>query len=273
LIGLVATAARWGTENSDQWWRSVIERFAQPIRDGSGMSAWLSLPNVPASMMLRAAQVAAAAGDRYVLLLGLFTEGRVFNPFKGDFTSMQVALEPHRVYEGLGGAPLRLFDALTPVFVDHLLLDDRGWVEAWETVDLLHLVEATYRLDRDNGFAHLNAREQPKRPDQPQNRLGMYGLTVSVRGNEHIRVDDAGRPNYAPVVGQRLAGDAAQLAALAKAGFCGADIDALTYTLNAVNWAIAKKGDTMAWRHVFPQGGFGIVPGYIWLDTGERPAF
>jgi hypothetical protein len=272
LVGLVAAAARWGTETSDQWWRSEIERFAQQVRDGNGSLAWLRLPNVPALMMLRAAQVAAAAGGRYGLLLGLFTEGVVLDRVKGDVTSVHESLEVNSVYVGGVGASVRLFEVLAPVFVDHVLLGEPAWVEAWETVELLQLVETTYQRDRNNGFRHLNVRKLPNDPNEPDHRLGMYASTVRVRGSEHIRVEEVGSSSYMPVVGRRLAGDAALLTTLAEVGFCGADSDVLTYTLDAVNLALARMGDRMAWRQVPRDGTFGFVPGYLWLDTGQPPA-
>ena len=62
------------------------------------------------------------------------------------------------------------------------------------------------------------------------------------------------------------------LTTLAEVGFCGGETDALTYTLDAVNLAIARMGDRMAWRQVPRDGTFVFVPGYLWLDTGEPPA-
>jgi hypothetical protein len=272
LVGLVAAAARWGTETSDQWWRPEIERFAQHVRDGNGSLAWLRLPNVPALMMLRAAQVAAAAGGRYGLLLGLFTEGVVLDRAKGDMKSVHESLDVNSVYVGVVGASAQLFELLAPVFVDHVLLSEPAWVEEWETVELLQLVETTYQRDRNNGFRHLNVRELPNDPNEPDHRLGMYASTVRVKGSEHIRVEEIGSSSYMPVVGRRLAADAPLLTTLAEVGFCGADSDALTYTLDAVNLAIARMGDRIAWRQVPRDGTFVFVPGYLWLDTGEPPA-
>lgn len=277
LAGLVATAARWGTEVSDRWWRAEIERFAQPIRNGSGLTAWLALPNVPALMMLRAAQVAATAGGRYGLLLRLLTEGSVFDPYKGRMTSVHGSLDVNSVYVGIAGACLRLFEVLAPVFVEHLLFDELAWVEAWETAELLSLVEATYRRDCHDGFRHLNASKLPDNSAESYERLHRYASTVPVRGNEHIRVEDVGIPSYGPVVGHRLVGDAVQLAALAEVGFCGGDSDSLTHTLDAVNLAIAKRANDLVWRAVLPklppEGGFAFEPTYMWLDTGHEPAF
>jgi hypothetical protein len=193
LVGLVAAAARWGIETTDAWWRSEIERFAQPVR-GSGQTAWLRLPNVPALMMLRSAEVAAAAGGRYRLLLCLLTEGRVPDHFKGQLVSVQESLETSQVYVGNGRGFGRLFDVLAPVFVGHLLLNEMAWIEAWEIVELLNLVEATYRRDKDADFQNLRVLESD--PDEQMARLHKYASTVPLIGNEHIRVDDFARPNY-----------------------------------------------------------------------------
>jgi hypothetical protein len=38
---------------------------------------------------------------------------------------------------------------LASVLVEHPLLDEVAWIEAWESVELLTLVAATYRRDSD----------------------------------------------------------------------------------------------------------------------------
>ena len=156
-------------------------------------------------------------------------------------------------------------------------MDELAWVDAWETVELLSLVEATCRRDRDEGFRHLNARNLPDDSAEFHKRLHVYASTVPVKGNEHIRVEDVGIPSYGPVVGHRLAGDTTQLAALAEVGFCSGNSDSLAHTLDAVNLAIAKRANDLVWRQVLPQlppqGGFAFEPTYIWLDTGQKPAF
>nr|BEK65021.1 hypothetical protein KPHV_22480 [Kitasatospora purpeofusca] len=138
-LSLVATTVYWGAESSDRFWFDDIERFA-PAVPASGMTSLIKLVQVPATMLLYTAGVAAAAVQRWTLVARLLTEPMTTNTYNGEAKPVAALLGP----EGSIGLNLvsseRLYQQLKPIFTTHLALGERGFTEAWERFEYLRLI-------------------------------------------------------------------------------------------------------------------------------------
>lgn len=266
LVGLTAAAALWGNSSTDRWWQAEIERLAQPVR-GSGTMAWLQLPAVPALLMHMAAKVASIAGERYDLFFQLMTDGRVPDYFRGGTMGLERYLRPESIYRmPLNQTPSEhVFGVLAPVFRDNLTLNEAGWIDAWETANILAMAHELYVRD-----VEAEARMAPvaRSDDDPPIEL-LKHLANLVSGHErlHIRAEDLS--SWSSVCAHRLIPESRRLGLIAAGGICGGSVRQLRCALQAVNVAVARQAKEMSFRAVGPQGG--ALPDYMWLDTGKRP--
>lgn len=128
--GLIAATAYWGNVSTDAWWINEIARFTYRI-DGGGTTSILRLPMVAATLFLHAAGVSSIAASRIDLTHRVLTEVTVVTE-AGTAEPAAHQLDPE---ETIGSRAV--FEALKPIFVDHLALGERTYEEAWEVFDLL----------------------------------------------------------------------------------------------------------------------------------------
>lgn len=305
--GLVATAAYWGNDGTDRWWLSDIERYARPV-PGGGMMVLLRSVNIPAAHLLYVAGVAAIAAERFDLALHLLSSLHVTDPNGRRESVAYWRGTPGWVYAdsraGREAPNKRVFDLHTPTFVQHLGLGLEVYQDAWETFELLRLIETTYQIDsaaadidaivdahsqfdrQDRALrtAQSNgANAEPARVERAEawknldRSLGHLSRLVST-DQPHVRVaadySDEHRSVrlFPPVIGQQLLADLRRAGAdhpLVLAGFCGGQGLHLEITLEAVNAAIGVQGNQLAYRSL--SGQVGTVPDYFWFDTLDRP--
>jgi hypothetical protein len=144
VLALVATAAYWGSPDTDRFWLPDLERFAQPYRVG-GTTALIDLPRLPALAMLWTAGVAAIAHDRQDLLDKLLRLARVRNQYSGDLEPLVHAVTPDLF--NTVDAVQRLNAWIRPAFVDHLAVGRVAYLEAldrWQYI--LGVLDADARL-------------------------------------------------------------------------------------------------------------------------------
>ncbi|MFI5887666.1 SIR2 family protein [Streptomyces sp. NPDC051554] len=140
LLALVATAAYWGNETTDQWWIRSVEELATPVNSG-GNTALLKLKQAPAVMVTYAAGIAALASGRWTTLAQILTQPMTRNPYNNKALPVAVALGPAAF--GLNDSARCLYDQLRPVFTDHLALSESAYGDAWELFDYLRLFAQT----------------------------------------------------------------------------------------------------------------------------------
>lgn len=152
LAALVATAAYWGAENSDQWWLNDINRLARrPLLSGS--LAVLDRPRLPALVIAWAAGIAAVTRDRVDLLTRLFSLPSIRDPGSDNDVPAVLAAAPEwlHVADGLG----YLYRLLRPVFVDELVLGREAFIEGWERWQYLLLLASSDLRDRRNTYVPM----------------------------------------------------------------------------------------------------------------------
>lgn len=139
---LIATAAYWGNDSTDQWWIREIIRLAAESR-GPGLTHVRGLQRVCALQLFYAAGIAATAAGRFTLvhkLLGL----RADDQSRRD-VALSGLLAPDLVFGNDEPAPgRRLHRLLSPLFVQHLAVGTRNFEDSWETFEFLRLVESTF---------------------------------------------------------------------------------------------------------------------------------
>lgn len=287
---LAATTAYWGDADTDPWWEPQIEAFARPVH-GSGSLALLRSVTLPAAHLLYSCGVAAAASRRYDLLHRLLTEVSMTDRNGHREPVAYSAATPGWVYAdseaGRAEPSARVHRLHEPTFVDHLGLGQEAYDRAWETFEILRLVETTHRLsssaadlerisERRGELAMMQTRFEEAETrgtadelaDARQARaaswqgaaraLGSYADRVAV-DRPHIRVVADYDPVWAreglqlhlPVVGVDLLADLRLSDGqhpLVTAGFGGGDQTALEVTLEAVNLAVGRVGKDAAYR-------------------------
>ncbi|WP_419707593.1 hypothetical protein [Promicromonospora sp. NFX87] len=186
-------------------------------------------------------------------------------------------------------------NALKSVFVENLALGEHTFEEAWELFDLLVLIEGVTsnerfeRLSVDHSVAELKRaalekkiatgdadqsdREALRVATESEGRaLGSIADLISAQGH-HIRVGRtdfrASRATRAEAILEEIDRDR-DLHPLVEAGFGLASWEKLRRALAATSVSVGRAGENVAWQKVAPQGG-GIVPGYLWLDSGDTP--
>jgi hypothetical protein len=149
-MALVASAAFWGTDITDEYWMTALKEWANQPSMG-GLSSMLSLRYYPATLILYAAGVAMMAKGRLLSLermlritIPVYTDGR-----QGPISS---ELSARRSLEGFVIASPRdvtsdhVFEQLAPILQEHLLLSPGEIEQAFERFELLvYLVTADSR--------------------------------------------------------------------------------------------------------------------------------
>lgn len=288
---LLAATAYWGDERTDQWWLDEVVRLAHQRR-GDGYTSILALPRVCGAQLFGAAAVASIAAKRYTLTRRLL-----------DLVTTDAHGRDLPLFEALQPSPEVQTDLQT-VFVEHLALGTAAYEDSWEVFELLLLVQAVAGRPHVGAVAdRLAAAEESLRRAQrvfkeaeAQNSADLHDHAEAAlhgarkryrRAQEeaagavavhrpHLRVTDGfgtDLPDYPPVIGRQL------LAALDREGaehplvvarVAGGDGARLRSLLAVVCLAVGRAGREAAHRAMDRPSG--AVPGYLWLDTGERPA-
>lgn len=264
----IATLAYWGDETTDQWWMDELRQFSGRTETG-GLVSFLELPIVAGRVLYQAAAVAALAARRYSVLRGLFT--RQASPQFGRVDRLSERLA---ACEGNGPAPsAAAAEVLKPIFVEHLSLGRRAFSEAWETHDVLHMCERLvanpdFDVLAGNLATTMLARQQNGGGESPASPTELRPLTelVGVRG--HVRFSDSVGSPLAQALAREVRREGATHA-LAQAGFGHSSARVLEIALMSVAEAVRQEGDRVAWKRLRS----GIVPDYLWVDTGARPDF
>jgi hypothetical protein len=287
---LVAATAYWGDAVTDEWWLEEVVRFAHRRRGGGTVSI-LDLPRVCGAQLFCAASVASVAAKRYDLTHRLLTlattdaEGRELRVVEALRPSLDVHL------------------SLRAVFIEHLALSEAAYEDAWEIFELLLLLDAaatrssavTAAVDLTAAEEALQRAQQVRKAADASNDLDAHDAADDLlRGareryreaqetaqdvlsvyRPHLRVTDGfgtSLPGHPPVVGRDLLAALDREGArhpLVAAGVAGGDVAHLRGLLAVVCLAVGKAGHEAAWRAMDRPSG--VVPGYLWLDTGETP--
>lgn len=227
LAALVATAAYWGSEDSDRWWLKDINRLARrPLLSAS--LAVVDRPRLPALVISWSAGLAAVASDRVGLLTTLFSLPSTRDPGSAKDVPVVLAATPEwlHVGDGLG----RLYRLFRPVFVDDLALGREFFIEAWERWQYLLVLASWDMRNRRNVYA-------------PMERAG-------------IRVD--GFDPVLPVPYGWVQSELSRLGAqhpLLAAGFFDSEPAELEAANNAVAQTLAHESEQADWRLLPPTGG------------------
>ncbi|WP_169317022.1 SIR2 family protein [Actinacidiphila oryziradicis] len=214
LLALVATTAYWGSEDTDSWWLPDIGQLAQ-IPAVSGVTALINLVGAPGTMMMYAAGTAAVAAQRWLLLVRILTETRVFNPYEGEHQPAAVHGPQSNV--GLRDASERLHRQLLPVFTDHLTLSETAYADAWERFEYLRLI-TQHSAGRGMEAAYLRR----------TGSLGQYRVAPESWLREDLDRHGEDHP-------------------LLRAGFLGGDLDRLKAAKEAFDTAYSVTASRAMW--------------------------
>lgn len=136
--GAVATAAYWGSEETDQWWLEDLQRLGQKRRGVSGSTSLIELTRYPATILLFAAGISALARQRWDLLSALLTTMPNDTENRAPCAFGSVTLHPAQTLQLVSGKPSkRLHDYLTEIFVVDLGLGKERFVDLWERFELI----------------------------------------------------------------------------------------------------------------------------------------
>jgi hypothetical protein len=145
VLALVATAAYWGTPETDRFWLEDLERFSQP-NQGSGSTALIEIPRLPGLAMLWAAGIASIARRRYDLLDELLRLPAMKNRYNGEVAPFVLAIAPELFHTNDAVKRLNLW--LRPAFVEHLGI---GRVAYFDALDRWQYVLGVLGTDTRSG--------------------------------------------------------------------------------------------------------------------------
>ena len=248
LLALVATAAYWGDGRTDRWWFDDIERFAEPPAGASGIVALIELTRAPATYLLYAAGVAAAAAARWDLVVKLLTEPTTPDEDRVSRRPVAYVLSPGRALPMDPRASRRLHMVLRPLFIGYLALGEVVYVDAWERFEYLRLVSS--------------------RDDARTNKRGW-----SDGGVPHLRAAGNSMDGHPPVVSNWLRGQFNRDGVdhpLLTGGLFGGDLDRARSAQEDYDTQFAGAAKQAAWSTV--QGGAGQLPSGRWYPD-ETPMY
>jgi len=276
---LSAVCAYWGSDEAQNWWFPEIERLAAPRR-GSGSTFLLKVPNLPALILTYATGVAAVAAGKYGVVYRILTEPRVQSPYSGGYETV-VGFHDWQQWPGAAAAAM---DALSGPLADDLAIGRQAYSEAWETLELLRLVQLAFQrgmhkpiaalanwvkaeIQEAQGFVDAAAVPQAREAY----RRAIHGSWGMVGECPHVRVRTGiERGSHPPVIASALLdGLWAQRDShvLALAGFCDGRWEAVYASLDAVAYRVGQLGHERAF------GGMGGgARDYFWLDTLDVPS-
>lgn len=179
LLALVATAAYWGTPQTDSWWLDSVERFAHRRHIG-GTTGLINLTRAPAVMIAYAAGVGAVAHTRYDLVIRLFVEPTCEDHQGSRRDQVLRILDPDVL--GVRHPSRYLHELLRPMLADLLALGEDRYVTAWERWEYLHQL---YRYDGQLGWLpHLRVEGAGPNEGLPTTAVGL-SLELGRLGEGH----------------------------------------------------------------------------------------
>ncbi|MFF3038900.1 SIR2 family protein [Arthrobacter citreus] len=283
---LVATTAYWGDDDTDQWWIREIVRFTTETR-GPRQHRVSELQLACALQLFYAAGIAATASGRLDLVHRLLkTAGG--NP-TGQHSYLSQLLAPDVSVHDYPEPGRRLYELLSPLFMQHLKVGINNFEESWETFEFLRLVESAFGQpstvdlvqDARDTASTLGAAAQrmeaasssndPDEHDAAQTALfnanrshdrqvGRIADSVTVR-RPYLRIRNTDFEVFRSSIGQKLLAELdfkGTLHPLVQAGFAGGDLRDLKVMCAAVDVAIGRIGYRVAIGSM--SGGTGIVP-------------
>jgi hypothetical protein len=287
---LIGATSYWGDERTDAWWIPDVVRFSTTFR-GGGITRLLELPHVVGTVLFHAAGVAAVAAGRFRTARGLLTARSA----SGDGSGGRL---PERLHATAGNArvpSVTLMKTLQPIFIDDLSLGEHSFEEAWELFDLLVLVEGVTsnesfeRLSLEHRVARMKRTDLEKTEGSAETGGGDRAALRTATEAEEQSLDDiaaliwpvghhirAGRTDFhtsrstrAEAILQEI-DRARNNHPLVEAGFGLTDWEKLHRALAATSVAVGRIGQNVTRQRIAPQGS-GMVPDYLWLDTGDTP--
>lgn len=283
---LIATAAYWGTDETDQWWIREITRFTAEI-SAPGQRHVGELPLISALQMFYAAGIAATASGRMNLvhkLLNLHAE----DPARRHLPLSQL-LSPDVVFREDASPGRHLYKLLSPLFVQHLTVGTKNFEDSWDTFEFLRLVESTFAKPSSIRLAevaretasHLDSAKQRMEAANSSNDLDEHdaaenSLRLATRHHDmqigglaanvsvwrpYVRVQNTSIEVFRSSIGQKLRAELDIQRApyvLAQAGFAGGEPNDLKALVAAVDVAIGIIGRDVAIGSL--PGGGGVVP-------------
>jgi hypothetical protein len=277
-LALVATTAHWGNASTDDWWFNDITRFAKRPRV-SGSTVLINLIQAPATYLLYAAGIAAAAAGRNDLLARLLIEP-VTTGSRDEQVPISTELPAHHVL-GLTRAHRHIHRQLHPLIGGYLGLGEAAFVEASERFEYLRLVHATFLGLEDRGandgpvherkVKDLEERLAGQPAGQEATELQEQLDTAQTEAREartdrarfarlgvpHIRAVERGHDNV-PAPAAQLAAEISREGndhPVISAGLCGGDPDQMIWTMIAVNDAFHRFAEEASWSSLGPTGG------------------
>lgn len=283
---LVATAAYWGTDKTDQWWIREIVRFTAEITV-PGQHHVKELQLTCALQMFYAAGIAATASGRLDLvhrLLKLHAE----DPVRGHNDLSQL-LAPDALFRNDPAPGRRIYNLLSPLFVQHLTVGFKNFEESWDMFEFLRLVESTFANPSAAGrigvaretAASKEAEEKRMEAADSRNDLDEHDAAqAALRDASHrhdaqigaiadcvkvlspyLVIRNTSIEVFRSSIGQKLLAELnlqGNLHPLVQAGFAGGDPHDLKALCTAVDVAVGRIGHGVAIGSM--PGGSGTVP-------------
>lgn len=283
---VIATLAYWGTDETDRWWTTEIERFGRPAKPLDGVTALIDLPLVAGSLMFYSAGVASTLAQRYDLLIKLFRlQGHRAG---GTATSIGGVLTP----AGLtSSSVVKIYAEVCGVVTEALGVGIEPVDEALQTFEIVRLTIQTMEAERfaasvgDYETSDRRLEALSRVPDGDQGAqfqarvdrdrvVGRIAEFVRPHGAHVLaseRIFFQGNRIWGSPVAERIAEDVQRLGAqhpLVEA--LRVEVDALWLALRGVSVAVGREGDRLQLQG--SPVGYGFFPSdECWLDTGRPP--
>ncbi|WP_328786967.1 SIR2 family protein [Streptomyces sp. NBC_00273] len=127
LAALAAVTAYWGTDTTDRYWFTDVERLAT-VTWGTGHRALNDLRRAPATLLLHSAGIAAAAAERWPLAARLLTGPRAEDIMSRLDMPAAALLGPDTVLS-LPTSAARVHKYLKPIFTGHVVANENAFTE------------------------------------------------------------------------------------------------------------------------------------------------
>lgn len=280
LNGLAATAAMWGSSETDEWWRPEISHLSSyGIRSGS--TALINLHRYPASALMYATGIAAVAGGRLDLAFRILSQTSA-EDWQGAVRSAGAILQAAEVLED--ARPSRTMNLhLQDLFTRGLTLGEDGYSQAWEVFEYLLLLQTTYEDVRAAApflelipLAKAAWAAQPDGPgyqghalpEEAALRKAVSEVHAPVRSVPHLRTAGYGA-HYAPLVSaslRREVSNAGESHPWVRAGFAGGEVSTFRAAVSILDSALASYAHDAAYS-ILDDGQVHTIPtSRFWID-------
>ncbi|MDP2286986.1 MAG: SIR2 family protein [Actinomycetota bacterium] len=299
-MALVATAAYWGNEQSDEYWIGEISLLAVRPRL-SGVTSLINLSRFPACALQYTGCLAAIAAGRFDLFKRLIDEPVTEND-RGDVVPVIAELTPQRTLNlvsrqsqsTFADSNHHLFQLIRPLAVDALGLAYERFREAWEMLEYLKWVEITYsilqksadmtpltdlagqiqaieqRLAEGKSDYPDQARDQIAKLREAQRNQRQKAAAAVPRDDIYVRYVSREFGYETPVARplqyqvQRQGNEAV----LMRAGICGGSAASFLETANIIDARLNEHGESLAYN-ALPPGGGAVPMGPFWPNDPQ----